>query len=426
MSESVARGPRQELAAALRQDRRELVNAIVERIRSDVHEYRDVVAPEIIAQLGKNVEGHLNVYIDLLEFDGPGLLGEERFAFAHEAARIRAHQGVSAESMIRSFSSATSRLWDWLIDRPFSVDREAIMRYGWPVWFEYINDAAARVGTVYHQIELEKFEDDLAARSALLNNLIDMRLTGVEARRALVGFGIERSSGLELAILRVVRRDTHNIEKLMRRVTRDLAGKLESLTGVRPLTTVRDDDLVFLIDPGSLDVNRLRATMERVAASASKANAVSGVLSRPLTQTGEIGPTYGSCYHALRVLDSQPRIALSTEISVLDYATAALGADIRLACPTQMAQFLRGATVDHPDWLETIEAWAAYNMNAKQTANAMHVHVNTIYYRLERLAQATGIDPYSVTDVVGLVIANRLRGHLVSQGDVLDDSTKGP
>jgi hypothetical protein len=211
----------------------------------------------------------------------------------------------------------------------------------------------------------------------------------------------------------------------MRRVTRDLAGKLESLTGVRPLTTVRDDDLVFLIDPGSLDVNRLRATMERVAASASKANAVSGVLSRPLTQTGEIGPTYGSCYHALRVLDSQPRIALSTEISVLDYATAALGADIRLACPTQMAQFLRGATVDHPDWLETIEAWAAYNMNAKQTANAMHVHVNTIYYRLERLAQATGIDPYSVTDVVGLVIANRLRGHLGPEGDALDDSTKG-
>jgi sugar diacid utilization regulator len=64
-------------------------------------------------------------------------------------------------------------------------------------------------------------------------------------------------------------------------------------------------------------------------------------------------------------------------------------------------------------------------MNAKQTASAMHVHVNTIYYRLERLAQATGIDPYSVTDVVGLVIANRLRGHLGPEGDALDDSTKG-
>ncbi|KZM73195.1 helix-turn-helix domain-containing protein [Nocardia terpenica] len=48
---------------------------------------------------------------------------------------------------------------------------------------------------------------------------------------------------------------------------------------------------------------------------------------------------------------------------------------------------------DYPDLLVTLQRHIANNMNRQRTARTLHVHTNTIDYRLKRVGQLTGFDP---------------------------------
>ncbi|WP_054812730.1 PucR family transcriptional regulator [Nocardia arizonensis] len=48
---------------------------------------------------------------------------------------------------------------------------------------------------------------------------------------------------------------------------------------------------------------------------------------------------------------------------------------------------------DHPDLLETLRLHIANNLNRQRTARLMHVHTNTIDYRLKRIGALIGFDP---------------------------------
>lgn len=48
---------------------------------------------------------------------------------------------------------------------------------------------------------------------------------------------------------------------------------------------------------------------------------------------------------------------------------------------------------DHPELLETLQRHISNNLNRQRTARLMHIHTNTIDYRLKRVAQLTGFDP---------------------------------
>jgi sugar diacid utilization regulator len=46
----------------------------------------------------------------------------------------------------------------------------------------------------------------------------------------------------------------------------------------------------------------------------------------------------------------------------------------------------------HPDLLTTVDAYGATQHNRRRTAGLLHVHPNTVVYRLRRIAELTGID----------------------------------
>jgi len=47
----------------------------------------------------------------------------------------------------------------------------------------------------------------------------------------------------------------------------------------------------------------------------------------------------------------------------------------------------------HPELLTTLQTHIANNLNRQRTARLLHVHTNTVDYRLKRIAQLTGFDP---------------------------------
>lgn len=48
---------------------------------------------------------------------------------------------------------------------------------------------------------------------------------------------------------------------------------------------------------------------------------------------------------------------------------------------------------EHPELLETLQSHISNNLNRQRTARMLHVHTNTVDYRLKRIGQLTGFDP---------------------------------
>lgn len=48
---------------------------------------------------------------------------------------------------------------------------------------------------------------------------------------------------------------------------------------------------------------------------------------------------------------------------------------------------------EHPELLETLQTHISNNLNRQRTARLLHVHTNTVDYRLKRIGQLTGFDP---------------------------------
>ncbi|WP_116450848.1 PucR family transcriptional regulator [Blastococcus litoris] len=67
---------------------------------------------------------------------------------------------------------------------------------------------------------------------------------------------------------------------------------------------------------------------------------------------------------------------------------------------------------EHPHLAETVLAFAAADMSVARTAEALHLHANSVTYRLQRWAQLTAWDPRSFEQLVASAVACRvaLRG----------------
>ncbi|RMI30063.1 PucR family transcriptional regulator [Nocardia stercoris] len=51
----------------------------------------------------------------------------------------------------------------------------------------------------------------------------------------------------------------------------------------------------------------------------------------------------------------------------------------------------------HPELLETLRCHISHNLNRQRTAHVLHIHTNTVDYRLKRIGQLTGFDPSRTT-----------------------------
>jgi len=58
--------------------------------------------------------------------------------------------------------------------------------------------------------------------------------------------------------------------------------------------------------------------------------------------------------------------------------------------------------------VRTLLEYVANDLNATAAAKRMHMHVNSVYYRLERIAERSGCDLRRFTELQELIIAVRL------------------
>ena len=80
--------------------------------------------------------------------------------------------------------------------------------------------------------------------------------------------------------------------------------------------------------------------------------------------------------------------------------------------------------IDDPKLLKTVETYLDLASSAKATAEALHIHRATLYYRLEKIEQLTGADLGTGADRLAFHVGVkllRLRGHISSGTDPADE-----
>ena len=349
-----------ELCQAVAGDLGDLVPAIVDRIRREVPGYQAVDRTEHEHAVTLQFEGLLT---GLITQRPPSAEESER---ARELGRRRARQGLAIESIIGAYHVGYREMWNTLLSRVGPADQT--MR----------SDLASVVGTVWMWIEqassaaADAYGETVRAEDALAHRFLGTLSAGgpvtAEHTRMAESLGFDPIGAFQAVCSPA---DAWRDED-----TTALRDQVRSHRGTL-MCAVRDDLLIAVLQsiPASVFVEAMRCHDARAAVGVG------------LVREGLAGASI-SIVDALEVLPAGGTGEVATFERDWLIATVRPRAD-RL---TALLDPCRRTAQAHPDIAETVRAFAEHGFSLTSTGRALHIHPNTVRYRLERWQELTGRD----------------------------------
>ncbi|MER6996786.1 helix-turn-helix domain-containing protein [Streptomyces sp. NPDC000410] len=120
-------------------------------------------------------------------------------------------------------------------------------------------------------------------------------------------------------------------------------------------------------------------------------------LSGPATAPDGLGAALVQARYALAAARSaapdSARVTAVEDLDSLGSLLAGVPSDVRAAYSARtLGPLGTGDSASHSMLLETLEVFLAHNCSWARTAEALHLHVNTVHYRVERIEALTGRD----------------------------------
>ncbi|TNM37803.1 PucR family transcriptional regulator [Nocardioides albidus] len=332
--------------------------------------------------------------------------GVSDFRITPEQATNRVRQGIGLSDFLRAFRIGQVTLWEAIV---VASSEEAA---SWEV----------AVGAATHLMQVIEVGSSVAAAAYLRAQQLELA-EGDRVRRDLVedllaGRGIQaepkrvlaRECGLEgsASVLVVVAAPSKALRtgQSLRDVLSTVRSSLDA--DQRGLAIVRQDQILAVI-PTTGDGTAVLRGLERVCQSASRIgiDLVVGA-STVHPDISKVPEAYREAVIARESLGGSPGVKALSMLSVVEYMVLRDDTTVRRLIRPELRQFIEDDLANGGVLVQTLKAYAAHDLNAKVAAEKLHVHVNTAYYRLERIAERTGCDLRSFADLEELLIAVRL------------------
>jgi carbohydrate diacid regulator len=113
-----------------------------------------------------------------------------------------------------------------------------------------------------------------------------------------------------------------------------------------------------------------------------------------------ISTSYQEAKKALKVAEK--------ELSVVFYDSLLLDIILEEVSEATKADYIRrvlSPVIDDSELIDTLRIYYANNQSLKKTANDLHIHINTLHYRLKQIKNLTRIDPKSSEGVTLFYVA---------------------
>ncbi|URM99970.1 helix-turn-helix domain-containing protein [Actinomadura madurae] len=334
-----------------------LVEQIIARVRAEIPSYTPVPHESLIA----SVERNLGLAARTIS-SGRAPTAEE-ISEAEVSTLERLQQGVPIEDIMRGFRVVLSRIQARLVAvAPFhGVEPADVVELSSLLW--QLGDAfSARVAVVYRQHDIAAAVADQQRRTEWVMRVLTLGLPSTELHQGAVAYGLPRES--RLYALRAVPLDTASPLVLRREIERFAAPP-----GTGGLVIQSGDEVVGLLA-------RVPSGIRRGVVAVGPA--------RPLSEARE------SFDIATRVLAAARR-PHRAGVHSLETVTWRLGV---AQCP-EVTEVLRDRYLaplrGHGEFgrvvVEALDGYLLHRRNIPAAAAALHVHHNTLRYRLRRFEE---------------------------------------
>ncbi|GHH63128.1 PucR family transcriptional regulator [Lentzea cavernae] len=352
---------------------RQVIAALVQRVPA----YAQLPAEELAGDIHRVTEHALRAFAAVLATGA--LPSADELRFLRESAARRAEEGVPIDVVLTAYHVGIEVVWETLVPeaRPEEVSDVLALN---ALAVRYLQLVTPVVSAGYLDERQTMFDDERSARATLLTGL----LAGTaQAPGPFVVCALdvpphpdELSPGVDAAV--ASRRKLRRLRTELERHSREPV--LSSLTSDGGLALLPGEDLP--LERVVADVTRAAGVPLTVAAVAADASGVAAaaVLAREVLAI------------AVR---SGPGLYRLTDV-LLEY---------QLSRPSAALEPLASVVAPLTDELvQTLEVYLRRG-SRRPAASELHVHPNTVDYRLRRVAELTGLDPTRIEHVTLLAAA---------------------
>ncbi|HEX9623164.1 MAG TPA: helix-turn-helix domain-containing protein [Streptosporangiaceae bacterium] len=387
------------LSAAIRSALPEMITTAVDAIWSQVPAY----ASSTDSQLRENATAHVaavfEVFLAGLTEDRPPRRSD--FAFTRQQASRRISQGISLADYLQAFRVGQLTLWRGVLD---AAQADPPAREAALLLVERIMHVIELGSTVAAEAYVEAQQHQLAEhdrlRRDLIEDLLAYRTTFAGPKRSIL-----RAAGLgpETRLIVASATPTGDAQQTLSAAATAIAGVGRG-TG---LAAQRQNEIVGVIPLSQADASKAVAGLRR--ASADPARLAIGV-STVHNGLHEVPEAYAEAQVARDALGTAGGVLALPLLSAFDYLVLREAQTAQRLIRPEVRRFVTEDQAAGSTLITTLVTYAESDLNAKVAAQRLHLHVNTAYYRLEKIAERTGYDLRRLADVVELLIAIRLLG----------------
>jgi hypothetical protein len=383
-------------ALAARYD--EIGDAVAARILEEVPGYGDA-APEVISDLRAGATATVGLLTRTIA-EG-SIVRREDLGFLRELAARRVHQGISLEVFVHAYRVALLGYWD------ACADEATRLRIPRAAGFALAGSAIEAIDIITTQAAEAYLREETRVRTQsgrAARDLVERLINGEPidpGRRQRAAPGLDPTGPL-LTIVGRVEETTLAVGDALQ-LARDTLEEDMALGVTGPLIAIRHGELVAIsaATSPSAKADSLRAARQRTLAEhAIDVRYGVGVPSRgfPSVQQGYREATLSLSYTSA----SRPIVSLD-ELSALECAVVGATATTKAVIASKGVSLRALSPDDLVAAVETIRAFAAADLNVANAAQRMHVHPNTVRYRLQQIATKTGYDPRTFAGLVELL-----------------------
>jgi sugar diacid utilization regulator len=377
----------------------ELADEAVTAITTEIPAYA-VGTPGLASDVRAHVMAHYRAIVEVLATGVPAAPSRLGFIRAHAGRRVGQ---VSVGDFVHAFTLAQGLLWRALRDLPRQSQQgqvasaDALLQY-----FEVAITLAAEVYLEY--VDVQSAADERTRRDVVSDLLGGRALTAGRLSETAGRHGLSADS--PAVVVSAVGAEGVLEPVALRASSRALADALRCEKP--PLQVVRHDEIVLLANVAAAPAGlggRVEQAHRRLANRGRPLTV--GVSAVTHTLAG-LPAAYDEAVLARTRAAAGSGLLVLADLGAFDFLTLHGDETARRLVDARLASFIQGDLEAGGLLLDTIEAYVASDLNVRKAAGRLHVHVNTAHYRLDRIAERTGLELRRLPDVMELVTAVRL------------------
>ncbi|MFE9788811.1 PucR family transcriptional regulator [Nocardia salmonicida] len=302
-----------------------------------------------------------------------------------DAASAWAREGVPIDTIHHSIAEGFKMGLDLVVSSASGQDFDSLVG-GVKVVMELLDTITAQISMAYVRELRGVVSEHHTAVHTLTSALLGGHSTSTMAREC--GIAIAETYAVFALSIPQHREEANpalDSKVVARRKLRRVQAELAKRCGDSALSLLSVDGGTVLIPAETFDREGLTALVAQLSQAAQV-----GITAAMVETTTTGVPDAADQAHEL--LDMVQRLEVTSGL----YRFDELALEYQLTRPGPGREFL-GSLLDpldqYPELLETLQRHIANNLNRQRTARVLHVHTNTVDYRLKRIGQLTGFDP---------------------------------